>query len=406
MKKFFLAHYEKMILALLLIIFTALLYYQLMFIQRAQDQKVKVWIDRVPPPSDYEPVDFSSGPKYKMETIFSDWNMVEPAVAALDKTQLMSPYPMAECVFCHAMIPANSYPAIGETKNGKCPACGKALAPRVKVDEDELAGKADLNGNSIPDEWEKEYNISAEFAMADSDEDSDGFTLIQEYRAKTDPTDPLSHPKYITQVYVDAVSQQRFTGLELVSVDRTKSDKKDWQATFNVVRNNRKRSEFVQIGVSTFKNNNVDFSVVDIEIDDKTQDPIVYIQRVGKTERIPCRPKQAVYDPQPRVRFLNALFNRTFISSVGAEFKLGTEKTGEELYKVISADPSKKEAVVESSGENPETYTLKLAPKENSADAGRTLPPGTPTTTTNGRTLPPGTPTSRGDDSPFLQRQK
>ena len=63
MKKFFLAHYEKMILAVLLIIFTALLYYQLMFIQRAQDQKVKVWIDRVPPPSDYEPVDFSSGPK-------------------------------------------------------------------------------------------------------------------------------------------------------------------------------------------------------------------------------------------------------------------------------------------------------------------------------------------------------
>lgn len=404
MKKFLLAHYEKLILAALLIIFTALLYYQRMFIQEAQNQKVSGWINRPQKPSDYEPIDFTSGPKYKMETIFSDWNTVEPAVAALDKTQLMSPYPMAECVFCHAMIPANSYPAIGETKNGKCPACGKALAPRIKIEEDELAGKSDMNGNNIPDEWEKEYNISAEFVLADSDEDTDGFTLIQEYRAKTDPTDPLSHPKYITQVYVDAISQQRFTGLELVSVDRTKSDKKDWQATFNVVRNNRKRSEFVNIGVSTFKNNNVDFSVVDIEIDDKTQDPIVYIQRVGRTERIPCRPKQAVYDPAPRVRFLNALFNRTFIASVGAEFKLGTEKTGEELYKVVSADPSKKEAVVESSGENPETYTIKLAQKEKSDDTGRTLPPGTPTTT-NGRTLPPGTPVSR-DDSPFLRRQR
>ena len=404
MKKFLYAHYEKIILAILLIVFTALLYYQLVFIQRAQNQEVSIKVNRVEPPSDYESIDFSTGPKYKMETIFSDWNTIADVEDTVNKTQMMAPYPMAECVYCHALIPADSYPAIGETKNGKCPACGKALAPRIKVEEDELAGKADLNGNSVPDDWEKEHNISSEYMQPESDEDSDGFTLVQEYKAKTDPTDPLSHPKYITQVYVDAISQQRFTGLELVSVDRTKSDKKDWQATFNVVRNNRKRTEFVQIGVSTFKNNNVDFSVVDIEIDDKTQEPIVYIQRVGKTERIPCRPKQNVYDPAPRVRFLNALFNRTFIASVGAEFKLGTEKTGEELYKVVSADPSKKEAVVESSGENPETYTIKLAQKEKSDDTGRTLPPGTPTTA-NGRTLPPGTPVSR-DDSPFLRRQR
>ncbi len=198
----------------------------------------------------------------------------------------------------------------------------------------------------------------------DSDEDLDGFSLHQESIAKTDPSNPISHPKYITQVYVDAVSQLRFTGLELVSVDRTKPDKKDWQITFNVTRNNRKRTEFVQIGIGTFKNNNVDFSVVDIEIDDKTQDPIVYIQRVGKTERIPCRPKQAVYDPAPRVRFLNALVERTFITSVGAEFKLGTEKTGEELYKIISADLNTKDVVVESISETPEIFTIHPSEKK------------------------------------------
>ena len=400
MKKFLLAHYEKIILAVLLIVFTALLYYQLMFIQRAQTQEVILKVNPVQPSSDYESIDFTTGPKYKMETIFSDWNTVEPAEVSVSKTQMMSPYPMAECVFCHALIPASSYPAIGETKNGKCPACGHALAPRIKVETDELAGRADQNGNSIPDEWEKEYNLSS--TQSDSDEDSDGYTLVQEYKAKTDPTDPLSHPKYITQVYVDAVSQQRFTGLELVSVDRTKSDKKEWQATFNVVRNNRKRSEFVRIDAGTFKNNNVDFSVVDIEIDDKTQDPIVYIQRVGKVERIVCRPKQPVYDPAPRVRFRNVLFDRTFIVSVGSEFKLGTEKTGEELYKLVSADPAKKEAVVESVGENPETFTIKLAPKETSADAGTS----TSTTTTTRRSTGTQSTTNRRDDSPFLQRQR
>lgn len=397
MKKFLLAHYEKIILAVLLIVFTALLYYQLMFIQRAQNQKVKVIVNPTEKPSDYEPVDFAADKKYKMETIFSEWNEVEPTQVSATKTQLMTPYPMAECVYCHALIPANAYPAIGETKNGKCPACGKALAPRVKVEEDELAGKLDLNANSIPDDWEKEMNVGPEYTTAESDEDSDGFSLMQEYKAKTNPVDPLSHPKYITQVFVSAVSRTRFTGLELVSVDRTKPDKKDWQATFSVVRNGNKRSAFVQIGGSTFASNNVSFSLIDIEIDDKTQEPVAYIQRVGKAdERIVCRVKQAVYDPSPRVRFLNQLFNRTFNSSVGATFKLGTEKTGEETYKVVSADPTTKVAVVESVGENPETVTIQPVSKDaaettNSSSAIPGAPPTTP---------------ARRDDSPFLQRQR
>lgn len=396
MKKFLLAHYEKIILAVLLIVFTAMLYYQLMFIQRAQNQKVKVTVNPTEKPSDYEPVDFAADKKYKMETIFSEWNEVEPTEASATKTQLMTPYPMAECVYCHALIPANSYPAIGETRNGKCRACGKALAPRIKV-EDDLAGKSDVNANGIPDDWEKEMNIDPNYVSAESDEDSDGFSLIQEFKAKTNPTDPLSHPKYITQVNVSAVSRTRFNGLELVSVDRTKPDKKDWQATFNVVRNGNKRSAFVQIGGSTFSSNNVSFSVIDIEMDEKTQEPIVYIQRVGKAdERIVCRVKQPVYDPAPRVRLLNNLYSRTITTSVGAEFTLGTDKTGKEVYRVVSADPTSKEVVVESKAETPETFKLQPAPKESAdTNTGSSAIPG----------APPTTPT-RKDDSPFLQRQR
>ena len=396
MKKFLLAHYEKIILAVLLIVFTAMLYYQLMFIQRAQNQKVKVTVNPTEKPSDYEPVDFAADKKYKMETIFSEWNEVEPTEASATKTQLMTPYPMAECVYCHALIPANSYPAIGETRNGKCRACGKALAPRIKV-EDDLAGKSDVNANGIPDDWEKEMNVDANYVSAESDEDSDGFSLIQEFKAKTNPTDPLSHPKYITQVNVSAVSRTRFNGLELVSVDRTKPDKKDWQATFNVVRNGNKRSAFVQIGGSTFSSNNVSFSVIDIEMDEKTQEPIVYIQRVGKAdERIVCRVKQPVYNPAPRVRLLNNLYSRTITTSVGAEFTLGTDKTGKEVYRVVSADPTSKEVVVESKAETPETFKLQPAPKESAdTNTGSSAIPG----------APPTTPT-RKDDSPFLQRQR
>jgi len=209
------------------------------------------------------------------------------------------------------------------------------------------AAEDDLNENDIPDEWKKEFGISADTAP-DSDEDSDGFTLFQEYTAKTDPTDPLSHPTYISRISVSAISQRRFSGLELVSVEMTKADKKEWEAMFNVVRNNRKRSEFVRINIGTFKNNNVDFCLIDIDMDDKTQEPVAYIQRVGKQERIPCRIKLPVYDPVPRVRLINTLLDSPVTVDVGSEFKLGTVKTGEERYRVVSADPATKEVVVES----------------------------------------------------------
>ena len=123
----------------------------------------------------------------------------------------------------------------------------------------------------------------------------------------------------------------------------------------------------------------------------------MYIQRVGKVERIPCRPKQTVYDPAPRVRFLNALYDRTFTSSVGAEFKLGTAKTGEELYRVVSADPTTKEGIVETVSTDTtvpgESFKILPAPKDTSAaDAGKT------TNTSSGTQ-------SKNDSSPFLQRQ-
>ena len=235
----------------------------------------------------------------------------------------------------------------------------------------EMSGKSDLNSNGIPDEWEKKRNVSARFTAPESDEDSDGFTLLQEYKADTDPLDPLSHPKYITQVYVSAASRQRFSGLELLSVyERRQWEKASWEATFNVVRNDRRRSEVVRINSGTFTNNNVSFSVVDIEVDAQTQEHVVYIRRAGMDERIPCRPRQPVYDPLHRVKLLNALDGKTITGQVGDTFKLGSKKTGEETYRIVSAALDTKMTVVESVGDKPETF--KLPPVSGDLPAAKT----------------------------------
>ena len=91
MKRFLYAHYEKIILAFLLVIFAALLYYQLLFVQKAQNQDVESRVNPAPKPSDYQPMDFTTDKKYRMETIFSDWNIVKPAHVSATSTTMMDP---------------------------------------------------------------------------------------------------------------------------------------------------------------------------------------------------------------------------------------------------------------------------------------------------------------------------
>ena len=127
-----------------------------------------------------------------------------------------------------------------------------------------------------------------------------------------------------------------------------------WEVAFSVVRNNRKRTEYVRINSGTFSNNNVSFQVVDID----DQESVVYIQRIGKTERIPCRVRQPIYEPLCRVKLLNTLDDTPIASQVGETFKLGSASVGEEEYRIEFADPDKKIAVVVSVGETKELFSL------------------------------------------------
>ena len=63
MNKILSAHYEKIILAVLLIVFAALLYYQVQVVQQVQNKEVAARVTPVQKPSDYEPVDFSGDRK-------------------------------------------------------------------------------------------------------------------------------------------------------------------------------------------------------------------------------------------------------------------------------------------------------------------------------------------------------
>jgi hypothetical protein len=79
-----------------------------------------------------------------------------------------------------------------------CPFCNASQVSDKKVVYD-----ADADG--LPDEWEKKFGLNISNANdASSDLDGDGFTNIEEFKAKTDPSDKSSHPDYLDSLKVIA----------------------------------------------------------------------------------------------------------------------------------------------------------------------------------------------------------
>jgi len=73
----------------------------------------------------------------------------------------------------------------------KCPFCGEPQEEEKKV-------VLDADGDGLPDEWEKRYGLNPnDPADAAADKDGDEFTNLEEFQAKTDPTNKNDHPDYL-----------------------------------------------------------------------------------------------------------------------------------------------------------------------------------------------------------------
>ncbi|HEY8964951.1 MAG TPA: Amuc_1099 family pilus-like system protein, partial [Candidatus Methylacidiphilales bacterium] len=74
-----------------------------------------------------------------------------------------------------------------------------------------LAASGVLINNEVPLEWLLQYNIDpSDPDVLTLDPDGDGFDVLAEYRAKTDPRDPKSHPSYSQLLRVKSVDSKSF----------------------------------------------------------------------------------------------------------------------------------------------------------------------------------------------------
>ncbi len=224
-------HYEKVILAGLLLLFSGLLYLQLAVVKESQAKKVDDIVNAPEPPADFQKADYTAE-KYSKEVLFDEkslewkslWEGKKNPLGASEDTvniDMMVPMKMALCKHGNHLIAASLYPKKGSTSTGMCDYCpndngkgGILEAPKNDVaqtlEEDPVDN--DINKNGIPDEWERKHNLPVEEVRDGdvinvADTDGDGFNDLEEYRSGTGPRDPGSHPLLVTKLVLDSEKQ-------------------------------------------------------------------------------------------------------------------------------------------------------------------------------------------------------
>jgi len=95
------------------------------------------------------------------------------------------------------------YPIAWNSK--KCVFCGTEQ-PVLKGEDPKYSTARDM----VPDAWKKKYNLSiTDTELAAKDLDGDGFTVLQEFLAGTDPNDVKSHPDIVAHLRVKEVKERK-----------------------------------------------------------------------------------------------------------------------------------------------------------------------------------------------------
>ena len=155
-------------------------------------------------------------------------------------------------------IPETAESFLASERRVLCKKCKKAISGDIKTvpncpfcgekQEEEKKVVLDADNDGLPDEWEKKYGLnSGDASDANADLDGDGFTNLEEFQAKTDPTDKNDHPDYLDSLKIVLPLKETYMPFIFTAANKIPTG---WRCTF-FFPNRKDKSGYGRKGLST-----------------------------------------------------------------------------------------------------------------------------------------------------------
>ncbi len=336
-------HYEKLLLALLLVVFMALMFYLMGIIQ----ETAKISREGLKLPTrdpDFEDIvkkeDMQFGHLERLKA-GSDWQ-ASAQKATSDGFDFVSDFVdipgMARCAHCERIVPIQFF------QNKSCP-FGDCKQPLVTPPEDQgsvfkaqARTKEDPDGCGIPHRIKQKYGLSVEEADRENvlwDNDNDGFSNLYEYRRKTDMSNPLKHPPlWHRLVLIDIDNKQLDIVYKAINMQDGSTDQKTWIFQINNTKDKKLDDIYRKGDRLRFDIDGYYYKISEENITDPNKLKLVSADNDNAPE-IVMEMNKVAYIPKPQIFLKDVGTGKNITIVPDRPFTMGNRKIGSATYKIV-----------------------------------------------------------------------
>ncbi len=399
---FFKKHYEKLILALFLLVFVFLLLY-LIDLSKSTNTITREDLKIPTREPNYRKTDFSLK-KYQLSYIFSKDCIWKKSTARSDKdkiyTDLLIPFKAARCPCCEKVIPWYYFwGPLGRPRH--CPLCDSPLLrPITSPVRSSIVDSLDRDNDGIPNTIEIKLGLNPDNPDdALYDMDNDGFPNIFEYQQKTNIKKSKSHPPMYMRLHLIEFRETLLPFKLKTVVTNGKKDPKEWDIQINETRRGEIKTRFKYLDSSLLLDK-TSYKIIKIEAIHKEErnggtiikkdESKIFLKSFDNKYTITMQVDRPVYSPRPKAVIVDLATGKKYHVGAGDTIvmviKISKSRGGRKRrrhsktvkYKVFKVDRKKRQVIIEDRKLNKYVITAKaLMPKiKQKGQTGRGVPGG------------------------------